>query len=182
MFKVFSSVQFLGIWIFATPWNPAHQASLSITDSQSLLKLMSIKSVMTSSHHPLSSPSSLNPSQHQSLQWVNSAWGGQSIGVSASASVLPMNTQVWSALGWTGWISLQSKGLSRIYSNTTVQKHQPAITYFLICLSWPLLSPDLFSALTLHPLDMWDETDDGVLTVRQFLLFLYQPILKRLPP
>ena len=52
------------------------------------------------------------------------AWGGQSTGVSASASVLPMNTQNWSPLGWTGWISLQSKGLSRVFSNTTVQKHQ----------------------------------------------------------
>ena len=52
------------------------------------------------------------------------AWSGQSIGVSASASVLPMNTQAWSPLGWTGWISLQSKGLSRVFSNTTVQKHQ----------------------------------------------------------
>ena len=51
-------------------------------------------------------------------------WGGQSIGVSASASVLPMNTQDWSPLGWTGWISLQSKGISRVFSNTTVQKHQ----------------------------------------------------------
>ena len=49
---------------------------------------------------------------------------GQSIGISASTSVLPMNTQDWSALGWTGWISLQSKGLSRVFSNTTVQKHQ----------------------------------------------------------
>ena len=52
------------------------------------------------------------------------AWGGQSIGVSASASVITMNTQDWSHLGWTGWISLQSKGLSRVFSNTTVQKHQ----------------------------------------------------------
>ena len=52
------------------------------------------------------------------------AWGGQSTGVSASASVLPMNTQDWSPLGWTSWISLQSKGLSRVFSNTTVQKHQ----------------------------------------------------------
>ena len=51
------------------------------------------------------------------------ASGGQPIGVSASASVLPMNTQDWSPLGWTGWISLQSKGLSRVFSNTTVQKH-----------------------------------------------------------
>ena len=53
-----------------------------------------------------------------------SASGGQSIRVSASASVPPMNTQDWSPLGWTGWISLQSKGLSRLFSNTTVQKHQ----------------------------------------------------------
>ena len=52
------------------------------------------------------------------------AWGGQSIRVSASTSVLPMNTQDWSPLEWTGWISLQSKGLSRVFSNTTVQKHQ----------------------------------------------------------
>ena len=52
------------------------------------------------------------------------AWGGQSIGYSASASVLPMNTQDWSLLRWTCWISLQSKGLSRVFSNTTVQKHQ----------------------------------------------------------
>ena len=52
------------------------------------------------------------------------AWCGQSTGVSASASVFPMNTQDWSPLGWTSWISLQSKGLSRVFSNTTVQKHQ----------------------------------------------------------
>ena len=51
-------------------------------------------------------------------------WGGQSIGLSASALLLPKNTQDWSPLGWTGWISLQSKGLSRVFSNTTVQKHQ----------------------------------------------------------
>ena len=63
------------------------------------------------------------------------AWGGHSIGVSASASVLPMNTQDWSPLGWTGWISSQFKGLSRVFSNTTVQKHQ----FFGIkakCISW----------------------------------------------
>ena len=51
-------------------------------------------------------------------------WGGQSTGVSASASVLPMNTQDWSPLGWTSWLSLQSKGLSRVFSNTTVEKHK----------------------------------------------------------
>ena len=73
-------------------------------------------------------------------------WGGQSIGVSASASFLPMNTQDWSPLGWTGWISLQSKGLSRVFSNTTVQNHQ----FFSAQLSsqsnfhihtWPLEKP-----------------------------------------
>ena len=57
--------------------------------------------------------------------------GGQSIAVSASTSVLPRNTQDWSALGWTGWISLQSKGLSRVFSNTTVQKHQFSVLSFL---------------------------------------------------
>ena len=57
------------------------------------------------------------------MRWLFAS-GGQSIRVSASASVLPMNTQDWSPLGWTGWISLQSKGLSRVFSNTTVQKYQ----------------------------------------------------------
>ena len=77
--------------------------------------------------HPLSSPSppAPNPSQHQGLPMSQLfAWGGQSTGVSASASVLPMNTQDWSLLGWTGWMSFQSKGLSRVFSNTTGQKHQ----------------------------------------------------------
>ena len=77
--------------------------------------------------HPLLSPSppAPNPSQHEGLfQCQLFASGGQSIGVSASASVLPMNTQDWSPLGWTCWISLQSKGLSGVFSNTIVQKHQ----------------------------------------------------------
>ena len=77
--------------------------------------------------HPLSSPSppAPNPSQHQGLfQWVNSSHEVAKVVVSASASVLPMNTQDWSPLGWTGWISLQSKGLSGVFSNTAVQKHQ----------------------------------------------------------
>ena len=59
------------------------------------------------------------------------AWCGQSIAISALASLLPKNTQDWSPLGWTGWISLQSKGLSRVFSNTTVQKHQPSALSFL---------------------------------------------------
>ena len=70
------------------------------------------------------------------------AWGGQSIGVSASASALPMNTQDWSPLGWTGWISLQSKGLSRVFSNTTVQKHQIlwCSAFFIVQLSHPYMT------------------------------------------
>ena len=78
--------------------------------------------------HPLSSPS---PSCPQSFPASGSfpmsqlfTSGGQSIGVSASTSVLPMNTQDWSPIGWTGWISLQFKGLSRVFSSTMVQKHQ----------------------------------------------------------
>ena len=77
--------------------------------------------------HPLSSPSlpAPNPSQHQSFPMSQLfAWSGQSIGVSATASVLPMNIQDQFPLGWTGWISLQSKGHSRLFSNTAIQKHQ----------------------------------------------------------
>ena len=77
--------------------------------------------------HLLSSPSppafSLFPTSG-SFQMSLFVSGGQSIGVSASTSALPMNIQDWSPLGWTGWISLESKGLSRVFSNTTVQKHQ----------------------------------------------------------
>ena len=68
-------------------------------------------------------PQSLPASESFPMSWLFT-WGGQSIGVSASASVLAMNIQDWSPLEWTGWISLQSKGLSRVFSNTTVQKHQ----------------------------------------------------------
>ena len=79
------------------------------------------------SSHPLSSPfpPAPNPSQHQSFPVSQLfAWGGQSTGVSSLASFLPKNTQGLSPSEWTGWISLQSKGLSRVFSNTTVQKHQ----------------------------------------------------------
>ena len=73
--------------------------------------------------------------------------GGQSIGVSVSASVLPMNTQDWSPLEWTGWISLQSKGLSRVFSNTTVQKHQFS-AFFIAQLSQPYMTTGKSIALT----------------------------------
>ena len=124
-----SSVQLLShVWLFVTSWTTACQASLSITNSRSLLKLMPIESVMpsnlSSSVVPFSScPQSLPASGSFPMSQLF-AWGGQSIGVSALASVLPMNTQDWSPLGWTGWISLQSMGLSRVFSNTTVKKHQ----------------------------------------------------------
>ena len=76
--------------------------------------------------------------------------GGQSIGVSASTSVLPMNTQEWSPLRWTGWISLQSKGLSRVFSNTTVQKHQLLwhSAFFTVQLSHPYMTTGKTIALT----------------------------------
>ena len=86
------------------------------------------KSVMPSTHLILCPPLLLLPSNFPSIGSFQMsqlfASGGQSIGVSASASVLPMNIQDWFPLGWTGWISLQSSGLSRVFSNTTVQKHQ----------------------------------------------------------
>ena len=102
------------------------QASLSITNSRSLLKLMYLEVVMPSNHPSVISFSSCLQSfpawgSFQMSQFFTS--GAQSIGVSTSASVLPMNIQDWFPLGWTCWISLQSKELSRVFSNTTVQKH-----------------------------------------------------------
>ena len=125
----FSSVQSLShVQFFATPWTVARQVSLSITNSQSLLKPMSIELVMPSSHlilcRPFSSCPQSFPASGSFLMSQFFPSGSKSIGVSASTSVLPMNTQDWSPLRWTGWISLQSKGLSRVFSNTTVQKHQ----------------------------------------------------------
>ena len=107
------------------PWTAARQASLSINNSRSSPKLISIESVMPSNHLILCCPL-LPPSLFPSIRiFANDfASGGQSIGVSASASVLPMNTQDSSPWGWTGWIPLQAKGLSRVFSNTTVQKHE----------------------------------------------------------
>ena len=125
----FSSVQSLSrVQLFATPWIAARQASLSITNS----RVHSDSRPSSQWCHPAISSSVVSFSScPQSLPASGSipmsqlfTWGGQSIGVSALASVLPKNTQDWSRLEWTGWISLQSKGLSRVFSNTTVQKHQ----------------------------------------------------------
>ena len=123
----FSSVQsFKRVWLFATPWTTACQASLSIINTHGLFKLPSIKSVMPSNHFILCRPL---PSCLQSFPPSGSfpmcqffASGGQSIGVSASASVLPMNIQDWLPLELT-WISLLSNEFSGVF-NTTVQKHQ----------------------------------------------------------
>ena len=111
-----------------TPWTIARQVSLSFTMSGSLLKLNCIGSMMPSNHLIISSFLFLLPSIFPSIRSFLMSQlfpsGGQSTGVSASASVLPTNVQDCFPLGWTGWISLQSKGLSRVFSNTTVQKHQ----------------------------------------------------------
>ena len=124
-----SSVQSLSpVRLFATLWTAARQASLSITNCWSLLKLMSIELAMPSNYlilcHPISSCLQSFPTWgcFPESQFFTS--GGQSIRASASASVFPRNIQDWFPLEWTGWISLLSKGLSRVFSNTTVQKHQ----------------------------------------------------------
>ena len=124
-----SSVQSLScVRLLATPWIAAYQASLSITISPSSLRLMSIESVMPSSHLILCRPLLLLPPIPPSIRVFSNEsalrmrwpkyWS------SALASFLPKKSQDWSPSEWTGWISLQSKGLSRVFSNTTVQKHQ----------------------------------------------------------
>ena len=122
-FVTFSSVQSLSrVWLLATPWIAARQAPGVYSNSCPLSQWC--HPAISSSVVPFfSCPQSLPASGSFPMSQLFT-WGGQSIGVSASASVLPLNTQDWSPSGWTGWISLQSKGLSRAFSNTTVQKHQ----------------------------------------------------------
>ena len=114
--------------LFATPRITARQASLSITNSRSSLRLTSIESVMPSSHLILCRPLLLLPQSIPASEFFpmsqHFTWGCQSTGVSALASLLPKKSQGPSPSEWTGWISLQSKGLSRVFHNTTVQKHQ----------------------------------------------------------
>ena len=124
-----SSVQSLSrVQLFVTPWTAAHQVSLSITKSQNLLKLTSIETVMPSNYlilcHPLLLPPLIFSASGSFPMSQFFASGDQNIGVLASASVFPMNMQDWFPLGWTSWIPLISKGLSRVFFNTTVQKHQ----------------------------------------------------------
>ena len=116
------------VWLFVTSGTATCQASLSFTVSLSLFKFVSIELVMPSNHLILCHPfllllQSFPASGSFPMSWLFTS-GGQSTGASASASVLPMNTQDWSPLGWTCLISLQSKGLSRVFYSTTVSKHQ----------------------------------------------------------
>ena len=126
----FSSIQFSHSVVSDSviPWTAAHKPSLSITNSQSLLKLMSIELVMPSNHLILCHPLLLLPSIFPSIRVFSNEsalrirwpkyW-------SFSFNISPSNEHPGLiSLGWTGWISLQSKGLSRVFSNTTVQKHQ----------------------------------------------------------
>ena len=124
-----SSVQSLSrAWLFVTPWITARQASLSTTNSRSSPKLMSIEAVILSSHLILCRPLLLLPPVPPSIRVFSNEstlcmrwpkyWSFN------LASFLPKKSQGWSPSKWTGWISLQSKGLSRVFSNTTVQKHQ----------------------------------------------------------
>ena len=154
-----SSVQSLScVRLFATPWIAASQASLSITNSQS-----SLTSICPSSHLILCRPLLL-PTIPASKSFPMSqlfAWGGQSTGVSALASFLPKKSQGWSSER-TGWISLQSKGLSRVFSNTTVQKHQ----FFSAHLS--LWSNSHIHTCLLEKRKLWP---DGPLSAKQCLHF-----------
>ena len=117
------------------PWTAAHQASLSITNSQSLLKLTSIELVMPSNHLIFCRPLLHLPSIFPSIRVLSNEsvlhirW--QKYWSFSLRSVLPKKTHDCSPLGWTGWISLQSKGLSRVFSNTTVQSINFSMLSFL---------------------------------------------------
>ena len=134
-------------------WITAHQASLSITNSWSLCKLVSTELVMScsisSSVAPFSScPQSLPASGSFPMSHLF-AWSGQSIGISALASVLPMNTQDWSPLGWTGWISLQSKGLSSLLQHHSSRASiLQCSAFFIVHLSHPYVITGTTIALT----------------------------------
>ena len=131
----------------ATSWIAAHQACILPEFTQTHVHWVG-EAIQPS--HPLWSPSplALSLSQHQGLfQRLSSLQRGQSIGASVSISVLPMNIQDWFPLGWTGLVSLQSKGLSRVFSNTTVQKHQffkPSLWSSSHIHTWPLEKPQLW--------------------------------------
>ena len=143
-------VQFLSrVWLFVTPWTVGRQAPLSSAISRSLLKHIplnwwchpTISSTVSSSYCPQSYPASGSFPKSQLFTSRS-----QSIGTSASASVLPVNIQGWFSLGWTGFVSLQSKGLSRVFSSTAVGKQlffgaQPSLWSTLHMHTWLLEKP-----------------------------------------
>ena len=141
----FSSFQLLSHFrLFVTPWTSARQASLSITNSQSLLKLTSIELVVPSNHpilcRPLLLPRSVFPSfrtfSNESVKFTS---GSQSIGVSASSSVLPVNIQDWFPVGWTGWIFLLSKVFSSLLQHHSSKASVlRCSTFFIVQLSHPI--------------------------------------------
>ena len=142
------------VWLFTTPWTAACSPSLCFVTSQSLLKLMPIESVMPSNHLILCRPLLLLPSVSPSIKvFANESVlpeSGQSIGASASATVLPMNIQDWFPLVWTGWISLQSKGLSKsliqhLSSKASILWHS---AFYIVQLSYPYITAGKTIALT----------------------------------
>ena len=129
VFLVFSSVQSLShVWLFATPWTGAHQVSLSINNCLNLFNSFRVRCwchpTISSSDVPFFSGLQSFPAWGSFPMSQFFISGGQSIGASTSASILPMNIQDWFPLGLTGLTSLQSMRPSRVFSNTTVQKHQ----------------------------------------------------------
>ena len=159
----FSWVQLLShVWLFAIQWTTACQASLSITNSQSLPKLMSTESVIPSNHlilcHPFSYCPQSFPASGSFQMSQLFASGGQSIGVSASTSVCPMNTQDWSPSGWTGWISLQPKTLKSL-----LQHHSSKASifwcsaFFIVQLSYPYMTTGAVNPLKFSSyLELWN--------------------------
>ena len=120
------------MWLLVTLWTAEHQTSLSFTIPRVCSNSRHWVNDAIQPSHPLSSSSPPAVPASGSFPITQFfASGGQSIGVSASTWVFPMNTQDWSPLGWTGWISLQSKGLSRVFSNTTVQNLNCLVLSFL---------------------------------------------------
>ena len=154
LYPMFSSVQLLScVWLCVTPWNAACQPSLSITNYQNFLRLMSIKLVRPSNHLMLCPPYSSHLQSFPALtsfqmsQYFTSS--GQSIGVSASSSIFPINVHDWFPLGWTNWIPLQSKGLSRVFSTTQFKGIiSSALNFFIVQLSHPYMTSEKTIALT----------------------------------
>ena len=141
---------FSHVWLFATPWTVACQASLSFSISWSLLKLMFIESMMPS-NHLIRFSSCLQPfpaSESFLMTWLFES-GGQSIGASSSASVRQINIQGWFTLGLTGFVSLQLRRFSRVFSNTMFKSINSApLTFCMAQLSHPYMTTGTTIALT----------------------------------